>query len=252
MALIVEKKGRVMILTLNRPEAMNALDPDTYQELSDACTRFSDDPDAWAAVITGAGEKAFCAGADLKKSIPSIKEGYSVPPSIRRGLTIYKPFIAAVNGAAIGGGLELALACDLRIASETATFTMGEARWGLMPGQGGTLRLPRAVGPGRAAELMFLGKTIDAAEALQIGLVNRVVPQADVLPTALEWAERICTNSPVAIRAIKRAMIEGSSMTLEQGLELEAALAKAVMASDDAREGMSAFSEKRKPEFKGT
>ena len=252
MALVSEQKGRITILTLNRPEAHNALDPETYQQLSDACIRFRDDPESWIAVITGAGDRAFCAGADLKKSMPNLKEGYKVPPSIRRGLPIYKPIIAAVNGAAIGGGLELALACDLRIAAEGATFTMGEARWGLMPGQGGTQRLPRLIGAGRAAELMFLAKTIDTAEALRIGLVNAVVAQEALIGTALEWAERICRNGPLAVRAIKRAMAEGLGMPLEQGLEFEDVLVKSLFGSEDAREGLAAFREKRQPVFKGT
>lgn len=251
MSLIFEKKGRVAILTLNRPEALNALDPETYQELSDACMRFRDDPESWVAIITGAGDKAFCAGADLKKSIPAVKEGAIVPPSIRRGLKIYKPFIAAVNGIAIGGGVEMALACDLRIAAEEATFTMGEARWGLMPGQGGTQRLPRLIGMARAAELMYMAKAIDAAEALRIGLVNAVVAQQEVLPTALEWAEKICQNGPLAIQSIKKAMIEGLHMSLDQGLALEDSLVKSLLTSQDAQEGLSAFKEKRRPLFTG-
>jgi enoyl-CoA hydratase/carnithine racemase len=251
MSLIYERKERVTILTLNRPEALNALDPETYQEFSDACMRFRDDPGSWVAIITGAGDKAFCAGADLKKSIPAVRKGAAVPPSIRRGLTIYKPFIAAINGLAIGGGVEMALACDLRIASDRATFTMGEVRWGLMPGQGGTQRLPRLIGMARAAELMYLAKTIDAAEALRIGLVNTVVAPQEVLSTALEWAGKICENSPLAIQKIKKAMVEGLHMSLDQGLELEDSLVKSLLTSQDAQEGLSAFKDKRRPVFKG-
>lgn len=252
MALVYEKRDKIAIITLNRPEALNALDPETYQEFSDACIRFRDDYEAWVAIITGEGDKAFCAGADLKKSIPLVRNGIiAIPPSIRRGLRIYKPFIAAINGIAIGGGVEIALACDIRIVAENATFTMAEAGLGLMPGQGGTQRLPRIVGLAKAAELMFMAKTIDAHEALRIGLVNAVVPPPELMPIALNWAKKICQNGPLAIRSIKQAMIEGLDLPLEQGLELENSLVKSLLKSEDAREGLRSFIEKRNPIFKG-
>ncbi|HBZ35175.1 MAG TPA: enoyl-CoA hydratase [Rikenellaceae bacterium] len=251
MGIDYQKKGKVVIITLNRPEALNALDPQMYQEFSDACIGFRDDDESWVAVITGSGEKSFCAGADLKKSITSLmKRELIVPPSIRKGLKIYKPFIASMNGVAIGGGVEMALACDIRIASEKATFTMGEARWGLMPGQGGTQRLSRLVGIARAAELMFMTKTINAQEALSIGLVNKVVPQEKLVSTSLEWADEICKKGPLAIRAIKRAMLDGMNLPLDQGLELEDSLVKSLLATEDAKEGLEAFLEKRPPVFK--
>ena len=252
MALIYEKKGRVVTITLNRPDALNALDPETYERFSAACMKFRDDSNAWVAVITGAGDRAFCAGSDLKKSMPRILDGtLEVPPSIRRGLRIYKPFIAAVNGIAAGGGLEIALACDIRIASESATFTVAEPKLGLMPGQGCTQRLPRIVGLAKAAELMFMAKTVDAHEALRIGLVNAVVPQGEVMKTASEWGAKIARNGPLAVRAIKQAINEGMDLPLEEGLALEDSLCRAVGLSEDAREGLNSFIEKRRPLFKG-
>ncbi len=252
MALLYEKKGKIVIITLNRPEAFNALDPETLEEFSEACIKFRDDSEAWVAIITGAGEKAFCAGGDLKKSIPLVMEGaLVVPPSIRRGLEIYKPFIAAINGIAGGGGVEIALACDLRIASEDATFAQGEARWGLIPGQGGTQRLTRTIGLTKAAELMFLTNIIDANEAYRIGLINKIVPRSELMSTAMKWAERICENGPLAIRAIKKAMMEGLDLTLKEGLELEESLFQSISTSQDMKEGLRAFTEKRKPQFRG-
>lgn len=251
MSLEYKKKGRIVTIILNRPETLNALDPETLQEFSVACKDFRDDNEAWVAIITGAGEKAFCVGSDLKKAMPKIMDGsFVVPPSIRRGLHIYKPFIAAINGIAAGGGLEMALACDIRIAVEEATFTAGEARWSLMPGMGGTQRLPRIVGRNKAIELMFMATTIDAHEAHSIGLVNKVVPRQELMPTALEWAEKICRNGPLAIRAIKEAVLRGTDLPMEQGLELEDSLMKDLLTSEDGREGLKAFEEKRVPLYK--
>jgi enoyl-CoA hydratase/carnithine racemase len=231
---------------------LNALDPDTYQRFSDACIDIRDDDNTWVAIITGEGDKAFCSGSDLKKSIPQIMIGdYKVPPSIRKGLQIYKPFIAAVNGVAIGGGVELALACDIRIAAEEASFTVAEAKWGLMPGQGGTQRLPRTVGLSKAAELMFMAKTIDSQEAYRIGLVNTVVPRQELMSTAIDWANNICENSPLAVRMIKEAITRGLDLPLNEALHFEDTLLETLFGSEDAREGIKAFMEKRKPLYKG-
>jgi E-phenylitaconyl-CoA hydratase len=250
MAFLYEKRKHIVIMTLNRPEALNALDPETLQEFSDACIDFRDDNEAWVAIITGTGEKAFCVGSDLKKAMPKIMDGsFVVPPSIRRGLQIYKPFIAAINGIAAGGGLELALACDIRIAVEEATFIAGEARWGLMPGMGCTQRLPRVVGQSKAAELMFMATPIDAHEVYRIGLVNKVVPRHELMPTAIEWAEKICQNGPLAVRAIKKAITLGTDLPIEEGLELEESLMKDLLTSEDSKEGLKAFAEKRKPTY---
>ena len=256
MGILYERDGQVATITLDRPDAMNSLDPDMLQDFSDACVSFRDDPDAWVAIITGAGERAFCAGADLRKTIPlyadkSVKPPWQPPPSIMRGLEIWKPLIAAVNGMALGGGCEVALACDLRIASESATFGQPEVGWGLMPGWGGSQRLPRIVPFAKAAEMILTGATIDAKEAHRIGLVNTVVPPAELMSTARAWAEHICEQGPLGIRASKEALVRGLSLSLADGLRLEQALFDGLRQSDDFEEGPKAFSEKRKPVFHG-
>jgi len=252
MALHYEKEGKIVVITLDRPQALNAIDPQTCLEFSNACINFRDDPDAWVAIITGAGDKAFCVGVDLKKLMPAfIDKSFQMPPEIFRGLDIWKPLIAAVNGAALGGGIEIAMACDIRIAAENATFGQPEARWGVLAGWGGTQRLPRLIPRAKAAELLFMGTIIDATEAYRLGLVNKVVPLAELLPTAKEWAARICDNGPLGIRAMKEAMIRGMGMSLEEGLRIEELVGNSVLGSEDLREGLKAFAEKRKPEFKG-
>jgi len=224
------------------------------QELHKAMTDFRDDPELWVGIITGAGEKAFCGGADIKDTLPFMKEHgrdpWAMPPSIMRGLEMWKPLVAAINGMALGGGLELALACDIRIAAENARLGTPEVTLGLIPGWGGTQRLPRVVPWCKAAELLLMGKLIDAQEAYRIGLVNKVVPQAEVMATAREYAENICKAAPLAVRAAKEAMIRGSAMTLEEGLRLENSLVASVMSTEDFAEGTGAFVEKRKPNYK--
>lgn len=251
MGLLYEKEDKIVTITLNRPEALNSLDPQTCQEFSSAVIRFRDDPEALVAIITGAG-KAFCTGADIKKLVPAWADGsFQVPPMIMRGLEIWKPLIAAINGAALGGGLEVALACDLRIAAENAIFGQPEVRWSLIPGWGATQRLPRAISRAKAAELILMGTNIDAKEALSLGLVNKVVPLAELMPTAKKWAAKICENGPLGVRAAKEAMIRGSSMALEDGVRLEELLFNNLLSTEDVKEGLSAFSEKRKPVYKG-
>jgi enoyl-CoA hydratase/carnithine racemase len=254
MAVNYEKSGKIAIITLNRPEAMNALNLETMSELREVMMDFRDDADLWVGIVTGVGEKAFCGGADIKDTLPFMKEHsrdqWAMPDSIMRGLEMWKPLIAAINGMALGGGLELALACDIRIASETARLGTPEVTLGLIPGWGGTQRLPRAVPWCNAAELLLMGKLVDAGEAYRIGLVNRVVPQAEVMATAKEYAEAICKAAPLAVRAAKEAMLRGSAMTLEEGLRLENALVASVMATEDFTEGTTAFVEKRKPDYK--
>jgi len=254
MAVDYEKEGKVAIFTINRPEAMNALNLETMRELRDAMTDFRDDPELWVGIVTGAGEKAFCGGADIKNTLPFMKEHsrdvWSFPASIMRGLELWKPLIAAINGMALGGGLELALACDIRIAAEGARLGTPEVTLGLIPGWGGTQRLPRAVPWCNAAELLLTGKLVDAQEAYRIGLVNKVVPQAEVMATAKEYAGAICKAAPLAVRAAKEAMIRGSAMTLEEGLRLESSLVAYVMGTEDFAEGTGAFVEKRKPNYK--
>jgi len=251
MVIDYKKEGRIAIFTINRPQAMNAMTPGGITEFHDYLVEFRDDPDVWVGIITGAGEKAFCAGADIKETLPFMREGGHLAPTILRGMEVYKPLIAAVNGLALGGGLEFALACDIRIASENARFGLTEVLVGLIPGWGGTQRLPRLIGTGKAAEMLFTGKLIDANEAYRIGLVNAVVPQDRLMSTAREWAEAICKAAPLAVRAAKEAMLKGLSTSLEEGLQIEQDLEDRVVKTEDFLEGTRAFAEKRKPEFKG-
>jgi E-phenylitaconyl-CoA hydratase len=254
MATEYKKEGKIAIITLNRPEAYNALDPETEREISQALLDFKDDDSLWVGIITGAGTKAFCAGADIKKSLPNLKklkgQPWAEPPSHIRGLSLWKPLIAAVNGIAFGGGLEMCLACDIRIAAENATFALPEVKLGLIPAWGGTQRLPRAIPRAIAAEMLFTGRPINAQEAYRIGLVNKVVPLAELMPTAMQMAQFLCEPGPLAIRAAKQAMTQGMSMSLTEGLELEKSLADYVVSTEDFTEGCNAFIEKRKPNFK--
>jgi len=254
MAIDYKKEGKIAIFTINRPEAMNAMNMAGIRELNEAMTDFRDDPELWVGIITGAGEKAFCGGADIKDTLMFMKEHrqnqWAFPPSIMRGFELWKPLVAAINGMALGGGLEIALACDIRIASETARLGTPEVNLGLIPGWGGTQRAPRMVPWCKAAELLLMGRIIDAQEAYRIGLVNKVVPQAEVMPTAREWAQALCQAAPLAVRAAKEAMVRGYEMTLEDGLKLENALVAYVMGTEDFTEGTTAFVEKRKPVYK--
>lgn len=237
-------KGRIACITINRPEAMNALDDETAVQLQEALQRFKEDDSLWVAIITGAGDKAFCAGGDLGSGVGHTR-------SWAYGLEVWKPLIAAVNGYCLGGGLALALACDVRIASDSASFaTMGTLR-GIVPGGGQTQRLWRVVGLGRAMEMVLWANRINAAEALRIGLVNRVVPASDLMAAAFAWAEELCERAPLAVRAAKQAVIRGLGIDLEGALELERSLALPIRQTEDAAEGARAFAEKRRPVFQG-
>ncbi|MCX8125778.1 MAG: enoyl-CoA hydratase-related protein [Dehalococcoidia bacterium] len=251
MAIDYKKDGKVAIITINRPEALNAMDPPGIRDLNKALIDFRDDDDLWVGIITGAGDRAFCAGADIATTLPELKANRHKPwkqvPTIMRGLKIWKPLIAAVNGAALGGGLEIALACDIRIASEKAIFGLPEVKLGLIPGWGGTQRLPRAIGLAKAAEMLLTGNFIDAQEAYRIGLVNRVVPPAELMNSAMQMAQALCTPAPLAVRLAKQAMIEGMERSLDEGLELEAMLEDIAVSTEDFDEGTSAFLAKRKP-----
>ena len=256
MAIDYAKEGKIAVFTINRPEAFNSMSVQATQELHDAMVKFRDDPEVWVGIITGAGEKAFCAGADIKDMLPFMRENlpqkpWAMPDTPMRGLEVWKPLIAAINGVAFGGGLEIALACDIRICSEKARLGVPEITLGLIPGWGGTQRLPRLIPGCKAAELLLMGRPIDAQEAYRIGLVNKVVPPEEVMSTAKEWAEVICQAGPLAVRASKEAMIRGTSMPLEDGLKLENALEAYVVNTEDFIEGTSAFVEKRKADFKG-
>jgi len=249
-AVLYEKKGSITTITLNRPETRNRIDADIFMGLSRAMLRFRDDPEALVAIVTASGD-AFSDGAHHEKLlIPWAEGSFEVPPSITRGIEIWKPLIAAVNGPARGGGVEIALACDLRILSETATLQLPEAGRGLIPGWGGTQRLPRLVSPAKAAEVIFLGLPVSAEEAYRLGLVNKVVARAQLLLTAEEWAAKICEKGPLAIRRAKEAMIRGRSMTLEDGLRLELAFFDEMLHSKEYQEGLSALTEGRKPNYR--
>ncbi|MFQ5925052.1 MAG: enoyl-CoA hydratase/isomerase family protein [Dehalococcoidia bacterium] len=257
--LIYEKKDHIAFITLNRPEAMNALNSELWQTLTDAWISVRDDPDVWTAIVTGSGERAFCAGQDLKE-VAMMQAEMTTGQPLRelipevipmKGLEVYKPFIAAINGVATGGGLELALACDIRIAAENARLGLREVTQALMPGAGGTQRLPRFVPFGIALEILMTGDFISAEEAYRIGLVNRVVPLAELMPTAEALATRINENGPLAVRAAKEAAYRGLRMPLDEGLRLEWLLLQSLMMSEDAKEGPLAFAQKRKPEYKG-
>ena len=255
MSIYYEKEEKVAIFTINRPQVGNTINMEVVRELTKAMIDFRGDPKLLAGIITGAGEKAFSAGADLKDTLPFMKEHRDIrgafPPTIMRGLEVWKPLIAAINGLALGGGLELALACDIRIASESARFGTPEVGLGLIPGWGGTQRLPRMLPWCKAAELLLMGTIIDAQEAYRIGLINKIVPQSEVMSTAKEWAETICQRAPLAVQAAKEAMVRGSNMRLEAGLLLENSLENYCFSTEDYAEGISAFLEKRKPDYKG-
>jgi len=254
MVVDYEREGRIAIFTINRPRAFNSINMQTLQELHDRMVDFRDDPELWVGIITGARGRAFSAGADIMDALPFAKENrdkpWASPSSIMRGLDMWKPLIAAVNGLALGGGLEIMLACDIRIASERTRFGTPEVSLGLMPGWGGTQRLPRMVPWCKAAEILLMGKAVDAEEAYRIGLVNKVVPGEQVMATAKEWAEALCKVGPLAVRAAKEAMVRGSDMSLEEGLRLESSLFAYLLGTDDFSEGTGAFVEKRKPAFK--
>jgi enoyl-CoA hydratase/carnithine racemase len=255
MEVLCEKKDRIAYITLNRPEAFNAANPDLARELSKVLMDFRSDDDLLVAIITGAGEKAFCAGADIKTMIPFLKDiggkQWLSAPTIMRGLELWKPIVAAVNGVCLGGGLEIALACDLRIASENASFGVPEVTLGLIPGWGGTQRLPRFIPRCIAADMLLTGRPISAQEAYRVGLVNKVVPLAELMSTAEEYAKALCRPAPMAARAAKEAMVRGSEMSLEGGLALEEKLEDFCLRTEDLEEGTKAFLEKRKASFKG-
>ena len=248
-------KDHIAVFTINRPEAMGALNIEGMKQLENRLLEFRDNDELWVGIITGTGDKVFSAGVDAKEYLPyarSIPDKlWEKPEGILRRFKIWKPLIAACNGLTIGGGLELSLACDIMIAAENAVFWLPEVKTGLCPGGGGTQRLPRTIPLRLAAEMLFTGKTIKAAEAYRIGLVNKVVPLADLMPEAFKMAETICEAGPVAVRTAKELMYRGLSMSLEEGLQLEDDLERYVMSTEDFNEGIAAFLEKRRPEYKG-
>jgi enoyl-CoA hydratase len=243
-------------ITVNRPDKLNALNRETMSELADAFTRAQSDAAVRGVILTGAGEKAFVAGADINELAvltPIEAQGLSSRgQAILRALECMpKPSVAAVNGFALGGGLELAMACTIRIASENAKLGQPEVKLGIVPGYGGTQRLPRLVGRGRALEMLLSGDPIDAAEALRIGLVNAVVPQAELLDRSRAWLRKAMANGPRAVALTIEAVDAGLNAGIEEGLRVEAMAFGLSASTEDRREGTRAFLEKRKPAFAG-
>lgn len=253
---LYEVSDGIARLTINRPEKLNALDRRTIDEIDRAAQRAGADQEAGVVLITGMGEKAFVAGADIRElSTQTPIEGAAYAKTGQAAFgrieTLGKPSIAVINGYALGGGLELALACTLRIASETAKLGQPETGLALIPGYGGTQRLSRLVGRGHAMAMILTGDPIDAAEGLRIGLVNRVAPAGELHAAADALARKLLSRGPVALRYAMQAIHEGLQMSLDEGLSLEAALFGLTCASEDMREGTRAFLEKRKPAFRG-
>ena len=264
--LLVEKSDGVLRLTLNRPEARNALSPEMLVRLARAWREFRDDRESHVAILTGAGDQDFCAGGDLKLTMPLVtgarrpetdwdhqllSDPTAFTDAILRGFELYKPVIAAVNGNALGGGTEMTNACDLRVASEHAVFGTPEARVGLLPGGGSISRLPRQIPYAKAMEMLLLGGSFSAREALDMGLLNYVVPHEQLMETALSLARRLAANGPLAVRKIKEGVERSSGLPLAEALAIENEVSAVVMASKDAREGPRAFAEKRPPRFTG-
>ncbi len=264
--LLFEKRDSVAYLTFNRPEVHNAWNPELMVRLADAWKDFAEDDDLRVAIITGAGEKAFSVGADLGHLIPVLtgarkpedewdqrvlEDGSLTRYGLLRGLPMYKPVIAAVNGFCLAGGMELLQATDIRIAAEHAEFGLSEAKRALVPAGGSMVRLARQVPYSKAMEILLTGDRVSAQEAYRIGLVNYVVPAAEVMPTAERFAKTIATNGPLAVRKIKETVLRTSGLPLKEAYKIETECAGEVMRSDDAKEGPRAFMEKREPKFTG-
>lgn len=251
MKVLFEKKGPIAYVTINRPERLNACDFEAYGMLTDIWCEYRDDAALRVAILTGTGDRAFCAGSDIKDNYVA-RPGEDVPKSPFPVMyDLYKPIIAAINGHANGGGLEQALACDIRVAAHHAQFGLGEVRLGWLPGGGGTQRLPRLISFGRALEMLYTGGRIGAEEALRLGLVDYVMPMSRIMSKSEEIAGEICKSAPLAVQRIKQAAMRGLDMPLAEGLRLERELYKWLQGTEDAREGARAFAEKRPPEWKG-
>jgi enoyl-CoA hydratase/carnithine racemase len=251
MKVLCEKKGPIVYVTINRPERLNACDFDTYRRLAEIWREFQDDSALRVGILTGTGERAFSAGSDIKADYVERPEGEPPNELFPVMLALGKPIIAAINGHANGGGLEQALACDIRVAAEHAQFGLGEVRLGWLPGGGGTQRLPRLIPLGRALELLYTGNRINAQEALRLGLVDHVVPMSRLMSKCEEIAIEICKSAPLAVQRIKQAALRGLDLPIADGLKLERELFKWLQSTADAREGALAFAEKRPPQWKG-
>lgn len=251
-SLIYEKRGRIAIITMNRPDAMNSLTREMLVGLEAAFDDFNADPNLLVAIFTGAGERAFCTGLDLKVALPALNDGDTMgydDPAKRPFQNVFKPIISAVNGVCVAGGVEFMLGTDIRIASEHVKFGLAEVRWGVVPAGGSHIRLPQQIPWAIAMELLLTGATINAKRAYEIGLINKVVPADRLLDEALAFAEKIAENGPLAVRTAKEIAVR--ALNNEPKFVLEKTMAERVFQSEDAREGPSAFAAKRKPVYKG-
>lgn len=248
--------GGIAVITINRPDKRNALDAEHYQALSDAWTRVRDDDAIRVAVVTGAGNQVFSAGADLKSWIgreAPLAELWQTQKGmlLNRGLEIWKPVVAALNGHCLAGGMTLMLATDIRVAAEHVSFALSEVKRGIIAANGGTQRLPDQLPHAIAMEMLLTGDAIDAATALRFGLINRVVPAVQLMDAALDYARRIAANAPLAVQAAKELALRGREPGLAAGLRFEQFVQNILRHTDDAAEGRAAFAEKRAPRFKG-
>jgi E-phenylitaconyl-CoA hydratase len=246
----------VATITINRPERRNAMDAEHYRGLSEAWSRVRDDPAIRCAIITGAGDKSFTAGADLKSFVgqrTELREFFLTQKGqiLNRGLEVWKPIIAAVNGFCIGGGTTLLLATDIRVAVPHATFGVAEVKRGVIAGNGGTQRIMQQLPYPIAMEMLLTGDAIDAAQAERWGLINKVVPQAELMSTARDYARRIAANAPLAVQAAKELALRSRDASLSDGLRFEQLFGHFLRGSEDVKEGTSAFAEKRPPKFQG-
>ena len=265
-ALLYEKDGHIATLTMNRPEARNAINPEMLCRFADAWQDVNDDANIRVAVLTGAGDEAFCAGADLDRLV-RMMQGLRPPESewderikndigliykgLMRSYDVIKPIVAAVKGFCVAGGLEILNCCDIRVAAEDAQFGLAEVKWSLFPMGGSTVRIPRQIPWPMAMEIMLTGERITAAEAHRICLINKVVPRDQLMTEARRYADILCANGPLAVQGVKRSALASLGLPTEKALEKELEIGIPVSMSEDAREGPKAFKEKRKPVFKG-
>jgi len=252
--ILYEKKDQVAVITINRPDALNSINAQASSEMLEAWEDFRDDPNLRVAILTGTGEKAFSTGMDLVATASGENQFAGRPApfgGFTKRLPIYKPIIAAINGYCLAGGLELALTCDIRIATPDSRFGLPEVRWAIMPGAGGTQRLPRAIPQAWANYMILTAEQIDAETASQIGLISHVVPREELMDRAFQIANVICERGPLAVRTAKEAILRGQDMPLDHAMAYEDVLLARLFATEDAKEGPRAFAEKRKPEYKG-
>lgn len=266
LPLFLEKSDGIAMITFNRPNARNAISPEVACRLADAFAEVAEDPTVRVVILTGTGDKAFCSGGDLALTLPLmtgarhpttewdyrlLNDPQIMDRSALRGFELNKPIIAAINGPCMAGGMETVLATDIRIAAKNATFALPEVMRGLIPFAGALVRLPRQIPQCLAMEMLLTGDAISAEQALAAGMINRVVPQAELMASTWELAKRIAANGPVAVQEVKRTVLQASGATLEEGYRMEDAAKARVMASEDAREGPRAFMEKRPAVFRG-